>query len=123
MKIYYTESKNNGEYHKVTIESYNRTEIVLVDDEDLEGFEQCLNALGFIKEPNPCDNGECSDNVYDCRNFGVDENKEEYYPDLEAEPTEFEKAYMDRYTPSVTNGDYGPSNPWDAPGMSIHDFI
>lgn len=27
------------------------------------------------------------------------------------------------YTPSCTNHDYGPSNPWDAPGMSIHDFI
>ena len=29
----------------------------------------------------------------------------------------------DRYIPSCTNGDYGPSNPWDAPGMSISDFI
>lgn len=26
-------------------------------------------------------------------------------------------------TTSVTNGDYGPGNPWDAPGMSISDFI
>lgn len=29
----------------------------------------------------------------------------------------------DYYTPSSTAGDYGPSNPWDAPGMSISDFI
>lgn len=27
------------------------------------------------------------------------------------------------YTPSATCGDYSPSNPWDAPGMSISDFI
>ena len=27
------------------------------------------------------------------------------------------------YCPSSTAGDYGPGNPWDAPGMSIHDFI
>ena len=27
------------------------------------------------------------------------------------------------YVPSSTNGDYSPSNPWDAPGMSIKDFI
>lgn len=27
------------------------------------------------------------------------------------------------YVPSATNGDYGPSNPWDAPGMSVRDFI
>lgn len=29
----------------------------------------------------------------------------------------------EHYSPSSTNGDYSPSNPWDAPGMSIHDFI
>ena len=29
----------------------------------------------------------------------------------------------DDYTPSATRGDYGPSNPWDAPGMSMSDFI
>lgn len=27
------------------------------------------------------------------------------------------------YIPSCTAGDYGPGNPWDAPGMSIRDFI
>ena len=27
------------------------------------------------------------------------------------------------YIPSSTNGDYSPSHPWDAPGMSIRDFI
>lgn len=27
------------------------------------------------------------------------------------------------YYPSSTAGDYSPSNPWDAPGMSIRDFI
>ena len=29
----------------------------------------------------------------------------------------------DEYCPSATAGDYSPSNPWDAPGMSIRDFI
>ena len=29
----------------------------------------------------------------------------------------------DDYVPSSSNGDHSPSNPWDAPGMSIHDFI
>lgn len=27
------------------------------------------------------------------------------------------------YYPSSTGGDYSPSNPWDAPGMSIRDFV
>jgi hypothetical protein len=29
----------------------------------------------------------------------------------------------ERYTPSSTAGDYSPGNPWDAPGMSVKDFI
>lgn len=29
----------------------------------------------------------------------------------------------EEYCPSSSNRDYGPSNPWDAPGMSIRDFI
>lgn len=29
----------------------------------------------------------------------------------------------DDYTPSATRGDYSPSHPWDAPGMSIKDFF
>ena len=27
------------------------------------------------------------------------------------------------YIRSSTNGDYSPSNPWDAPGMSVSDFM
>ena len=30
---------------------------------------------------------------------------------------------QDTHAPSSTNGDYSPGNPWDAPGMSIKDFI
>ena len=45
-----------------------------------------------------------------CCGLGVDEDP---YPD----------DYEDDYCPSATNGDYSPSNPWDAPGMSIRDFI
>ena len=29
----------------------------------------------------------------------------------------------ERYIQSSTNGDYSPSNPWEAPAMSIRDFI
>ena len=27
------------------------------------------------------------------------------------------------YVPSAENGDYSPSNPWNAPGMKMSDFI
>ena len=44
---------------------------------------------------------------------------EEEYP--------FEEEYVDpgerEYIRSVTGGDYGPGNPWAAPGMSARDFI
>lgn len=49
---------------------------------------------------------------YDLTEIYDDEPDEDYLDD--------EDEY---YTPSSTEGDYGPSNPWDAPGMSIHDFI
>ena len=29
----------------------------------------------------------------------------------------------DEYCPSATGGDYSPSSPWNAPGMSVRDFI
>ena len=37
--------------------------------------------------------------------------------------TETEDDGYDEYISSCTERDYSPSNPWDAPGMSIHDFI
>lgn len=31
--------------------------------------------------------------------------------------------YDEEYIPSASARDYGPSNPWDAPGMSVSDFL
>ncbi len=47
------------------------------------------------------------------------------YKRIEPEPEEdcVPEDDDEHYTPSATAGDYSPSNPWDAPGMSIHDFI
>lgn len=44
-------------------------------------------------------------------------SQEKEYFGVESEESE------DEYIPSSENGDYSPSNPWDAPGMSIRDFI
>ena len=72
------------------------------------------------KRETPCDYGECPyDAMYSeaCRYYcglGVDEDSYD----------EDEKMFDDEdYIPSSTYRDYGPSNPWDAPGMSIKDFI
>lgn len=46
--------------------------------------------------------------------------------DYEYSDYEYEEAFKlsdEYYTPSATAGDYSPSHPWDAPGMSISDFI
>lgn len=62
-----------------------------------------------MSKTTPCDCGDCPfDAIYSehCRVYcglGVDEDEE--------------------YIPSSENGDYSPSNPWDAPGMRISDFI
>ena len=35
----------------------------------------------------------------------------------------YQELHDNHYCPSCTAGDYSPGNPWNAPGMSIHDFI
>lgn len=42
----------------------------------------------------------------------------EIYADISFSPDDFAYSYT-----SAENGDYSPSNPWNAPGMSISDFI
>ena len=86
----------------------------------------------------PCDYGECpydAEYAEACRVYcglGVDVA---CYED-ECDDEEFDDGYNEmeedmallnsiegRYIRSSTYGDYGPSNPWDAPGMSAKDFI
>ena len=56
------------------------------------------------------------------------ENNDELYDEHEEENEYIELILRERredkyYTPSATHGDYSPSCPWNAPGMSISDFI
>ena len=61
-----------------------------------------------------------------------DEEQALIYFDEVCEMSESEKEFFgietesdedDEYIPSSENGDYSPSCPWNAPGMSIKDFI
>jgi hypothetical protein len=45
------------------------------------------------------------------------------FSDGEVTEAEYTLEEFGEYIPSAENGDYSPSNPWDAPGMSISDFI
>lgn len=110
----------------------NETQIVVTGDDycwfhiEKDGSVICLDVEELddaYEEENfdhsdyytPCDYGDCPYNAeggYDCRNccgLGVDEDSYDEYDD--------------EYVPSAENGDYSPSNPWDAPGGSIDMFI
>ena len=45
------------------------------------------------------------------------------FSDGEVSETECEFEELGEYVPSAENGDYSPSAPWLAPGMSEKDFI
>ena len=65
----------------------------------------------------PCDFGECP---YDAQYSEVCRVYCGLGVDVACDEDEFDD---EEYIPSSTNRDYGPSNPWDAPGMSVKDFI
>ena len=46
-----------------------------------------------------------------------------WFEDAESEDEWEEPDWYEEYIPSAENGDYSPSNPWDAPGCRISDFI
>lgn len=53
--------------------------------------------------------------------YDDEEDQEDTYPD--EEDIMYDDLADSNYTPSSTRGDYSPSNPWDAPGMSMRDFL
>lgn len=73
---------------------------------------ECINCTTkrdvTINGPNENDIWECTKCHYSAEGneFNTGEDDEE-----------------EHYTPSCTHGDYSPSCPWNAPGMSIKDFI
>lgn len=62
---------------------------------------------------------------YDDSDYYGDDGDEEFEEDLEwalREQREWE-SIEEWYRPSSSARDYGPGNPWDAPGMSMSDFF
>ena len=85
------------------------------NDIDIKAEEHTLIALAKALRDAEVE-GTLSDLAYQIEyEFNIDgirSEDEEWIDDDEKE-----------YVPSAENGDYSPSNPWDAPGMSINDFI
>jgi len=101
-------------------------------DSDIKEFPELHRAIERFEEDD-WDN----DKVWAFYTNATDEYGEEYeiwingegdyrWDIIEEEPDDDdmeEWEFEDRYTPSATRGDYSPSCPWKAPGMSISDFI
>ena len=91
------------------------TKEAIVDAGKAREFDSLLDELF----PDGCTEGELNDflwfedteifNLLGITNEDEDDDEDEYDDD--------------DYTPSSTHGDYSPSAPWNAPGMSISDFI
>lgn len=68
-------------------------------------------------DPEDCDNCPC----YDCVHRYMFDDRDNVEEDTEDEnDADWDDSHEAR---SCTNGDYSPTHPWDAPGMSIKDFI
>lgn len=61
--------------------------------------------------------------LVDCMVFNSETDEFEHVYRWFEVPEDFEEEEDDEYVPSAENGDYSPSNPWGAPGMSMSDFI
>ena len=70
-----------------------------------------------------CENGQFdfSDGEIDTTDYWAEEDDDNIHWHYTSEDEDY--CEDEDYVPSSTNGDYSPSNPWDAPGMSIKDFI
>ena len=81
----------------------------ITDPEELdEVLSQCYTGQDFIDE--------CSGDVEKAKSLF-------YYCDWQHPSSAINELADDHTAPSSTGGDYSPANPWDAPGMSVSDFI
>lgn len=81
-----------------TVNRYESKEEQLAMMDKFYSTEQLEEYVEYFNDPEPEGSHEYPD-------YFIDDEEDEYY------------------SPSCTCHDYSPSNPWDAPGMSIHDFI
>ena len=81
-------------------------------------WEDVIQALKTVGVDAPAD-------VLASEILGVSLDKLYEIADIDIGEDEWEEPDWDDedYVPSSTNGDYSPSNPWDAPGCRISDFI
>ena len=105
---------------RIAMENYTRGGDVIVEcwtDKDIEEFlKRNKNPIEKLKNIISIHNEE-----YEAAKYfsGYNEESEGDY----IEKVDIYDYYIEDSDSSGCCGDYGPSNPWDAPGMSISDFI
>lgn len=120
----YTEWKYEFNCPVIKGDHYETT-VIIEGDASSERFEAFLASTGRVYEKDG--------NTYYRMNRGTGKRTSTYYRILgtaKKESVFLEDVWNPNgneeddygYT-SSTNHDYSPSNPWDAPGMSIRDFI
>ncbi len=93
------------------VEEYDSTNA----NDTVDFFEQKIEEM-YEKEYTKCQCPNGGDETNDCADCA-------YSCDYHFVNGECARREDDDYTPSAENGDYSPSNPWDAPGMKMSDFI
>lgn len=86
--------------------------------EALDSMQEEIDSPFHETKPHDSDDDEDYDEItqemideYEGHGPGFDDYEEGFF------------RYRGNYCPSAENGDYSPSCPWNAPGMSIRDFI
>ena len=109
-----------AEVRKIAMKTHTRGGDVIIecwDDKDIEDF--------LTRNKNPM---KALQSIMDVHNEEYEAAKYFSGYDEEGESDDVEKNdiysyYIEDSDSSRYCGDYGPSNPWGAPGMSISDFI
>lgn len=100
-------------------------EYLILHNHDNINIEEVIKDALFIEENYPDHEYALLCDFYNSPFILEDEDEVEYLEKIKEVGglVVYKPIYRGHYTPSSTNGDYSPSNPWDAPGMSIRDFI
>jgi hypothetical protein len=101
---------------------------VIDGDNDIDLIQNILNKCGYelwdypMSEIDHIVENNLNVVLVDCMVYNEEKKEYEHVYRWFEVPDGFEEE-DEEYTPSSTGGDYSPSNPWDAPGMSVSDFI
>lgn len=111
------------------LESVTGNCYIINGDDDVGLIERILYENGFelwsypLSEIDHIVENKLNVVLVDCMVYNEDTCEYEHEYRWFEVPEGFEEEDEEEYEPSSSGGDYSPSNPWGAPGMSVSDFI